>query len=120
VTEPRAMTDIETAWLAGLLDGEGCFDAQGTNPRVRVKMTDLDLVVRAAHSMGSTYYGDPGGLARGHRMAWVAQVTGERAAHVMRSVLPHMGARRTEKIVALLIAYDARQRPALAPVKLAA
>ena len=111
VTDVRPLTDGEAIYLAGLLEGEGCFDAQGANPRVRVKMTDLDIIMRAANLMGSTYYGDPGGLAKGHKMAYVAQVTGHRAAHVMRSILPHMGIRRSGRIVDLLQAFDAHTRP---------
>jgi len=38
----------DAAWLAGLLDGEGCFDAPRGNPRVRLKMTDFDIVFRVA------------------------------------------------------------------------
>ena len=48
------MTDLESAWLAGLLEGEGYF--QITKPRhhhptqvvIRLSMTDKDVVEKAA------------------------------------------------------------------------
>ena len=115
----RPLSDQERGWLAGLLEGEGCFDTTGPagNPRVRVKMTDLDIIMRAAHMMSTTYYGDPGGISRGNKMAWVAQVTGARAAWIMRELLPLLGERRTDKVTGILTAYDARGRRPLTIVR---
>lgn len=46
------MNHDDTIWLAGLLEGEGTFDLhRGKYPRVRVGMTDRDVVGRAATLM---------------------------------------------------------------------
>lgn len=99
----------DAAWLAGLLDGEGCFDSPRGNPRVRVKMTDLDVVLRAADLMGAKTYLEPA-----QRAEWsdtmVAQITGEPAVAVMRAVLPWMGSRRSAKITEISVAHAAKKR----------
>ena len=43
---------IDIAWLAGLLEGEGCFRLdKGKYPIIRLGMGDEDVVVRAASLM---------------------------------------------------------------------
>lgn len=88
-------------WLAGLLEGEGTFDLQrGKYPRIRVGMTDRDVVGRVASLFGSsirlTLKGKP------ITPLWHAEVQGERAAAIMRAVLPYMGARRSGRIAEIL------------------
>lgn len=115
---------IDAAWLAGLLDGEGCFDSPRGNPRVRVKMTDLDVVLRAADVMDATTHHETDhrrtvtGEARSPLM--VAQVTGDKAVGIMRAVLPYMGARRSAKITDLVNAHAARKNGRLRLVRKAA
>lgn len=101
------MTPEQAAWLAGLLDGEGCFDAPRNNPRIRVKMSDHDVIIRAADLMdASTHLETPG--RHGYKPLMVAQITGARAVAVMRAVLPLLSARRTAKATSLITAYAAR------------
>lgn len=100
------MNEIEAAWLAGLLDGEGYFCYQGT-PWVRLSMTDKDVVERAAAVMDTHC----------HPMAWRkhrtkqdfrANVCGGRAIYVMNRILPYMGKRRSAKIREVLALAAAR------------
>lgn len=100
----------DAAYLAGLLDGEGCFDAPGGNPRIRVKMTDFDVVFRAADLMGATTYVEPGNIHRWHSDLLVAQTTGDNAVRVMREILPWMGSRRSAKITEIVTAQAAKQK----------
>lgn len=88
-------------WLVGLLEGEGCFDAQrGKYPRIRVSMVDRDSVGRAATLMGTKVRLSL--KPAPYRAMWSAEIQGERAAELMRLVLPHMGARRSAKIAEIL------------------
>ncbi|WDS52057.1 LAGLIDADG endonuclease [Microbacterium phage Caron] len=90
-------------WLAGLLEGEGTFDAhRGRYPRVRLCMTDRDVVERAADLMGTS-------VRLSLRQApstptWNAELSGDRAAVIMEAVLPLMGARRSQRIAEVLAA----------------
>lgn len=100
------LSEVEAAWLAGLLDGEGCFDAPKGNPRIRVKMTDLDVVIRAADLMGATTHGAVDSRlrvdGRPRSRLLVAQVTGKKALDVMHAILPYLGSRRSAKVTEII------------------
>lgn len=102
-------------WLAGLLEGEGAFDAHRQRyPRIRLQMTDRDTVERAARLMGTTVRLS---LKRAPASAtWNAELSGDRAAAIMATLLPHMGARRSQRIADVLSAsayYKGHKRPSL-------
>jgi hypothetical protein len=108
IVTAATMSEVQAAWLAGLLDGEGCFDAPRNNPRIRVKMSDLDVVLRAADLMtAKTYMEIP--WQSDYKPCMVAQITGDRAVAVMRAVLPYLGSRRSGKVTELILAHTARQ-----------
>lgn len=104
------MDEIEAAWVAGLIEGEGCI-GQYTYPRsggfytktiLQVEMKDLDVLERL-----QTYTGH-GTIrfkqARGNSAeTWVWTVT--RKTHIREiaeAILPHMGNRRSKKIKSIL------------------
>jgi len=96
------MDRADAAWLAGIIDGEGCLDSPRGNPRIRIKMSDHDVVLRAATLMGaSTYYEN----IEGRKSLLVAQITGARAVEVMREILPQLGSRRSQKASSITLAY---------------
>lgn len=102
-------TREETIWLAGLLEGEGSFDAhRGKYPRIRLAMTDRDVVGRAASLMDTklrlSLHPAPA------QPTWHAEVSGARAAEIMREILPFMGTRRSGKIAAVLATQHFRQK----------
>lgn len=104
------MTKSETAWVAGILEGEACFDYNKSNPRyprVRIEMADMDVITRLHEVIGAgrVSYPKP-------RKAWshtaLLTINGrENVEPLLRAVLPWMGARRSAKIAELLAAYDA-------------
>ncbi|QIG58506.1 HNH endonuclease [Arthrobacter phage DrSierra] len=96
-------------WLAGLLEGEGTFDAhRGKYPRIRLAMTDRDVVGRAASLMDSkirlSLHPAPA------QATWHTELSGEKAAAIMREILPFMGTRRSGKIANVLGVAHFRQR----------
>lgn len=96
-------------WLAGLLEGEGSFDAhRGKYPRIRLAMTDRDIVGRAASLMGAEFrlslHPAPA------KATWHTEISGERAAEIMREILPFMGARRSQRIADVLGVHAYRVR----------
>lgn len=98
---PHLSERDDVIWLAGLLEGEGSFDLhRGKYPRVRVGMTDRDVIGRAATLIGS---GVRLSLKREpYAATWHAEVSGPKAVAVMRAILPHMGARRSGRIAQIL------------------
>lgn len=94
-------------WLAGLLEGEGYFGARATgNPRLSIECTDRDVAGRAAMLLDGKLRAR---MQRNERCAptYICEVTGEKAALVMQQLLPHMGARRSSRIMEILFAYGA-------------
>lgn len=111
------MTPEETAWLAGLLEGEGCFYLQRARgywkrgyPALRLQMTDHDVVARAAALMGGARVQrrEPGGPNA--QPTFLISLMGWPAVDVMQAVRPLMGERRAAKIAELVDDYDAVRR----------
>jgi len=102
---PRLAERDDVIWLAGLLEGEGSFDLhRGKYPRVRVGMTDRDVIGRAATLVGSSVRLSL--KQKPYTSTWHAEVTGPKATEVMRAILPHMGARRSGRIAEILGAIE--------------
>lgn len=105
------LSETDIAWLAGILEGEGCFSlanrgiGRKRSPRIFLKMTDKDVIERAALMMGVACrrVTTPNQMAREqagtHKPVFLAQANGDRCRLVMRLVLKHMGERRTKRIL---------------------
>jgi len=95
-------TELEIAWLAGLLEGEGCFWlAEGRYGSLSLTMSDGDVVKRAAETMGVTCR--VGKAQKAHWSdRWTATASGIRGRRIMERILPFMGDRRGAKISELL------------------
>ena len=83
-------------WLAGLLEGEGCFSLMKANgrsgqyPSISVGMTDEDIIVRISDIWGSNVC---------HRINhWRTHVHGVKAISWMMTLYPLLGKRRRAKI----------------------
>lgn len=104
------MSKTELAWLAGLLEGEGCFYLTSNRqtkktyhyPAVQLCMTDRDIVERAAVLMGTKCWARKANYKPNWNQAWVTAVIGSRAVALMEAVLPFMGIRRSAKIRSLI------------------
>lgn len=93
----------ETLWLAGLLEGEGCFYRQAhcNGMHIKLQMTDEDVVRKAAIIMNvSCYPQKPATLNR--KPTWRLNCSGDKAVAIAKRILPFMGRRRKEKIEELL------------------
>jgi hypothetical protein len=93
-------------WLAGLLEGEGCFGAYPQKSRlgprliIELGMTDKDVVERAANILGSSVYAQQKSKSMGPntKTYYRARVKHRRAAAWMKMLYPLMGKRRKDKI----------------------
>lgn len=107
------LPDLDIAWLAGLLEGEGSFMMARNNvggrtyryPKITVNMTDKDVIASAAKMFGTSVYVMPQ-YNPNLKPQWRATVQGSRAAALMRAVLPWMGNRRSARIGQILDEYD--------------
>ena len=112
------MTPEQTAWLAGWLEGEGCFMfkevcSSNASPRIIVQAfsTDKDVVERVARLMGISLYRIK---PRDHYAGWTssegwrANVEGQKAVDLMTAIRTMMGARRGAQIDKALAAWASR------------
>lgn len=101
------MNRDDLMWLAGLCEGEAYFGARKDTglPRISVEATDRDVVGRVATLIGGKVRAR---LQRSDRSAptYVTEVGGQKAISVMTTLLPHMGARRSTKILKILYGYN--------------
>lgn len=115
------MNSADTAWVAGIVEGEGCMglDSSGvgttrTNPKayIKVAMTDED-VIRALHQktgVGNVYGPYPGGGSKGKdhwKEQWVWHVgKREDVYSIITDILPFLYGRRTLQATTCLDAID--------------
>lgn len=93
------MDAVTTAWLSGLLEGEGWFGIDGV-PTIELEMKDLDVIQRVADIWGVSYIRTR--ERQPNQTIYRVRIRGERARKVMREVLPYMGERRSSRITSLL------------------
>lgn len=110
------MSDIEVAWVAGLLEGEGSFTfgppSGRINPgcrqlRITCSMTDLDTIEKLHNVTGIGNFNPERrkyDKRRPHaKPAWVWSATRRPdVVYVLNAILPHMGERRSARIQELL------------------
>ena len=112
------MTETEIAWLAGWLEGEGCFSMGGSTPKIHVVNTDLDVVEKASRLMNGKVVKckmtNPK-LKQQYRIV----IYGIKAVIIMKEILPFMGQRRIEAIEKALDYFNGKaERRAIANKKM--
>jgi hypothetical protein len=105
------LSPSDIAWLAGLLEGEGCFRLNRTTPSVELSMCDEDIVNRAAALMGVdvSRKGFDTQANPSWRPRWRIAANGKQAISVMRMVRPWLGFRRGKKVDEVLSLAEARR-----------
>jgi len=101
---PKRITREELIWLAGWLEGEGCFCKDSTG-RLSVSgtSTDYDTIVRVSRLL-QCHITTSNPADEKHKRKWTAQLTGDRARVWMLRLLPLMMSRRQERIKECLLA----------------
>ena len=94
----------DIAWVAGLLEGEGNFmsDPSGSLARIKLEMTDEDVVRKAASIMGAPSVGYRIKSNPKWKPTYVFYLCGAKAAGWMMTLYPFLGKRRRQKIRTVL------------------
>ncbi|MGH8897521.1 MAG: LAGLIDADG family homing endonuclease [Egibacteraceae bacterium] len=110
------MTTHEIYWLAGLLEGEGCFSTGGRRGHILVTlhMTDRDTMERAAMLLQATVGYRPRNKPP-RKPSWYCTIKGYRAAAWMMTLYALLGARRQARIRELLVSWKKRPLPRYVP-----
>jgi hypothetical protein len=104
---------LERAWLAGLLEGEGCFYRAkrrngATTLGIRLQMTDRDVVERARDALGFGAVSTcrprvrTDGAPDSKRESYAITATGAKAIEAAKELRWMLGARRSARIAELL------------------
>lgn len=95
--------EIKWAWIAGIIEGEGCFvwSKSGNQIQIQVNMTDEDTI-RKLHEWSGVGIVNGPYQVEDNKPYWVWRVS--RLRHVpivINNVWPYMGKRRRARIVEL-------------------
>lgn len=108
--------DIDIAWLAGILEGEGYFVlCHDCSPTIQLKMADEDIVVRVAELFSrvsgrehNVYIRSSEGNKK-YNSKWQdtyqTTIHGDSAQIIMRLIVGYMGYRRRQRIWQILNGY---------------
>lgn len=123
------ITSNQINWIAGILEGEGCFSHQGT-PRIDLVMTDEDVIARARDILNKNEkIAITKAKLDNRKTSYKIVIFGSLAMSWMMSIYPLMGRRRKEKIREILIlwkenrnteSYDENRKRRDSPINLAA
>jgi hypothetical protein len=106
------MIERDLLWLAGLLEGEGCFGMRTDRPNqpyITIQMADEDIITRVAILWGMSYCANPPRQV-GWKMCYRTVIRGRKAAILMRELRPLMGHRRQGQIDQALARYNPNSR----------
>lgn len=106
------MRTVDIYWIAGMLEGEGCFSIVTNRrlPRIDFVSTDFDITMRVSDLMGSPMRGRnrKPGESFGRKPVFVTQLGGKRAAGWMMTIYHLMGNRRRARIREILKIWRGR------------
>jgi len=116
--------ELDVAWLAGLIDGEGHLAFRKNNrsdrpnptyqPLIRIGMYTRAPVARAAKIMGTSLKKNRHYL----RHIWVIDIVGrEKVERLLREMLPHLTAKRLEAELLLQAMTDCPARRPIQGIK---
>lgn len=99
------MTLFEIYWLAGIIEGEGTIVSNNGYPRIKVFMTDKDVIERVSKLLKSKVNG-PYMNNKSIKPVYGATLCGKKAHGVLMTIYSILGVRRQEKIKEVLGAYQ--------------
>ena len=92
------LTESQTAWLAGIYEGEGsCAITSGRAIRVEIVMTDEDIVKRIHGLTGVGSVKEVSTRNEEYKQAYRWGIGSVEAVTFLRSILPWLGSRRSER-----------------------
>jgi hypothetical protein len=95
--KPEDLTEKDLYWLAGLLEGEGYFGYEGDSLRIKLIMTDRDVVERVAQYFDvKVYEREP--REPHHKVGYLCSIYGKKSIPWFIALMPLMGLRRYNKI----------------------
>lgn len=101
------MEVVDIAWLAGLVEGEGCFP-KSSSPTIQIQMTDEDVIRKAARLFNVTPVG-PNDRGPGRKQSWKLSFHSNHAIAWMMTLYSFLGNRRRARIREILAVWHHQQ-----------
>lgn len=109
--------ELDIAWAAGILEGEGCFGLNKVKNfpskqiSIRCKMTDNDIILRLQSVFGG-YVRPKKPNKETDKPLWEWSLYKQADVEtVILKILPYLGVRRSAKAKELLAYIDSRKKP---------
>lgn len=109
--------ELDIAWAAGILEGEGCFGLNKVKNcsykqiTIRCKMTDNDIILRLQSIFGG-YVRPKKPNKETNKPLWEWSLYKQADVEaVIFKILPYLGIRRSAKAKELLAYIDSRKKP---------
>ncbi len=102
---------ISVEWLAGYVDGEGCFQIRNGNrqPYLSISSANYDLLRAIQEQYGGRVY-KHGSATDRRRKSWVWRINGEHVEKLILKLLPYLREKATQAIGLLAWQSKATQR----------
>lgn len=107
VNEPTIpTTEVDIAWAAGFVEGEGCFHQTKDSVQVSAyqKFTTEPLQKLLSMFGGTLFLNAPGGIK--NESCWVWRACGPKARNAIFTLYPYLSQRRTRKILSMITVGD--------------
>lgn len=104
------MKDVDVAWFAGFLEGEGSFVKRTDNNGILISVSSTDLdVLRKVEKIfgGSIYEAKRKNKPKHWKDAWYWKTNSSKdCARILKQIMPYMGQRRRGKIQECLLIHE--------------
>ena len=95
-TQVGAVSTVQLAWVAGFLEGEGCFSLAGKTPTCSANQVQQEPLLRLSQIFGGRLTLVP---RRGRAQPiWSWRIVGQRAVEVMLTLWTFMSPKRRSEI----------------------
>lgn len=95
------MTPTDLAWLAGYLEGEGCFHIRSVrhrSPSIHACTVDKDVAEKVANLFGGVNISTLRRPTVKGKTVYNVRLGGDKSIAMMQALRPHMGVRRSARI----------------------
>lgn len=107
-------------YIAGLLEGEGCFGFYNNCPSIQISMTDLDRIRKAKVILdinNRNVIRTQLSKSYKHKNRYALSVSGDIAIQWMMTIYSLMGDRRKAKIKEIIEQWKARVKPSIDQIR---
>lgn len=105
-----SISEVDLAYIAGILEGEGSFTLRRKNVVVRCDMTDSDIILRLKSIVGFGHVNSRAPAKPGYKPVFMYTVSGKPAISLCNQIYKFMGNRRQSRITEILKSYYSLKR----------